>query len=70
MKSSLILLLLFATSAFAANAKKPTTADVPPQVKEAMAAVNPNNIRTHVQFLSSNALEGRGTGQRGGDIAA
>jgi Zn-dependent M28 family amino/carboxypeptidase len=70
MKSSLILLLLFATSAFAANAKKPTTADVPPQVKEAIAAVNPNNIRTHVQFLSSNALEGRGTGQRGGDIAA
>jgi Zn-dependent M28 family amino/carboxypeptidase len=70
MKSSLILFVLLANSAFAASAKKPTAADVPPQVKEAMAAVNPNNIRTHVQFLSSNALEGRGTGQRGGDIAA
>jgi Zn-dependent M28 family amino/carboxypeptidase len=27
-------------------------------------------IRTHVKFLSSDLLEGRGTGQRGGDIAA
>jgi Zn-dependent M28 family amino/carboxypeptidase len=28
------------------------------------------NIRAHVKFLSSDLLEGRGTGQRGGDIAA
>jgi Zn-dependent M28 family amino/carboxypeptidase len=34
------------------------------------SAINPQNIRTHVQFLSSDLLEGRGTGQRGGDIAA
>src|ERR1700746_264315 len=27
-------------------------------------------IRAHVKFLSSDLLEGRGTGQRGGDIAA
>src|ERR1700747_2457328 len=27
-------------------------------------------IRGHVKFLSSDLLEGRGTGQRGGDIAA
>jgi Zn-dependent M28 family amino/carboxypeptidase len=33
-------------------------------------AVNPENIRAHVKFLSSDLLEGRGTGQRGGDIAA
>ncbi len=28
------------------------------------------NIRAHVKFLASDLLEGRGTGQRGGDIAA
>jgi Zn-dependent M28 family amino/carboxypeptidase len=32
--------------------------------------VNPENIRAHVKFLSSDLLEGRGTGQHGGDIAA
>jgi Zn-dependent M28 family amino/carboxypeptidase len=31
--------------------------------------VNPENIRAHVKFLASDLLEGRGTGQRGGDIA-
>jgi Zn-dependent M28 family amino/carboxypeptidase len=29
-----------------------------------------DRIRAHVKFLSSDLLEGRGTGQRGGDIAA
>jgi Zn-dependent M28 family amino/carboxypeptidase len=28
------------------------------------------NIKAHVKFLSSDLLEGRGTGQRGGDLAA
>src|SRR5579883_1708690 len=36
----------------------------------AMQKVNPENIRAHVRFLSHDLLEGRGTGQRGGDIAA
>jgi Zn-dependent M28 family amino/carboxypeptidase len=31
---------------------------------------DPEKIRAHVKFLSSDLLEGRGTGQRGGDIAA
>jgi Zn-dependent M28 family amino/carboxypeptidase len=30
----------------------------------------PENIRAHVKFLANDLLEGRGTGQRGGDIAA
>jgi Zn-dependent M28 family amino/carboxypeptidase len=33
-------------------------------------AINSENIRAHVKFLASDLLEGRGTGQRGGDIAA
>ena len=35
-----------------------------------MAAVDPEKIRAHVKFLASDLLEGRGTGARGGDIAA
>jgi len=35
-----------------------------------MADINPQNIRWHVKFLADDLLEGRGTGQRGGDIAA
>jgi Zn-dependent M28 family amino/carboxypeptidase len=70
MRSSLLIVTLLAVSAFASSAKKPASTEMPAQVKEAMAAVNPNNIRTHVQFLASNVLEGRGTGQRGGDVAA
>jgi hypothetical protein len=31
---------------------------------------DPEKIRAHVKFLASDQLEGRGTGQRGGDIAA
>jgi Zn-dependent M28 family amino/carboxypeptidase len=34
------------------------------------AAVSPNAIRSHIQFLASDALEGRETGSRGYDIAA
>jgi Zn-dependent M28 family amino/carboxypeptidase len=36
----------------------------------AMQKINPQRIRAHVRFLSHDLLEGRGTGQRGGDIAA
>src|SRR5258707_7919092 len=32
--------------------------------------MDPEKIRAHVKFLASDLLEGRGTGQRGGDIAA
>jgi Zn-dependent M28 family amino/carboxypeptidase len=32
--------------------------------------ISAERIRAHVKFLSSDLLEGRGTGQRGGDIAA
>jgi Zn-dependent M28 family amino/carboxypeptidase len=34
------------------------------------AAIDPDKIRAHVKFLSSDLLEGRGMGQRGSDIAA
>jgi Zn-dependent M28 family amino/carboxypeptidase len=64
-------MLALISTALAANpATKSTPNDLPPAARAAMSAVNPNNIRAHVQFLASDLLEGRGTGQRGGDIAA
>ncbi len=36
----------------------------------AMETIDPEHIRWHVRFLSHDLLEGRGTGQRGGDVAA
>ena len=36
----------------------------------AMETITPDHIRQHVRFLSHDLLEGRGTGQRGGDVAA
>jgi Zn-dependent M28 family amino/carboxypeptidase len=36
----------------------------------AIQRIDPERIRAHVRFLSHDLLEGRGTGQRGGDIAA
>jgi hypothetical protein len=71
MKSSIFAIILIAASAFAANGKKsPPANELPASLKTVMAAINGNNIRTHVKFLSSDLLEGRGTGQRGGDVAA
>ena len=37
---------------------------------QTMESIDAEKIRAHVKFLSSDLLEGRGTGQRGGDIAA
>jgi Zn-dependent M28 family amino/carboxypeptidase len=36
----------------------------------AMQGISPERIRYHVRFLAHDLLEGRGTGQRGGDLAA
>src|SRR5271157_3477357 len=48
----------------------PRVAGLPAAAEQAMAAVDPEKIRAHVKFLASDLLEGRGTGARGGDIAA
>jgi len=46
------------------------SAHLPPAAISALEKVSPENIRAHVRFLADDLLEGRGTGQRGGDIAA
>src|SRR5215472_10926480 len=46
------------------------SAHLPPAAIAALQKIDPEHIRAHVRFLSLDLLEGRGTGQRGGDIAA
>jgi hypothetical protein len=45
-------------------------ADFPRDLKALMETVSPDTMRAHVKFLASDLLEGRGTGQRGGELAA
>jgi len=59
-----------ATRPSKADAPVPQVAGLPPSAEQAMATVDPERIRAQVRFLASDLLEGRGTGQRGGDIAA
>ncbi len=76
------ILILAAVSAFAQGSKAatsrssnssvptPKVSGLPPAAEQAMGSVDPEKIRAHVRFLAHDLLEGRGTGQRGGDIAA
>lgn len=45
-------------------------AHLPGTAIAAMQKIDPERIRAHVKFLADDLLEGRGTGQRGGDTAA
>lgn len=46
------------------------SAVIPPQAKQVADSFSTDRMRADLQFLSSDLFEGRGTGQRGGDIAA
>src|SRR5215471_8692010 len=57
----------------AAGGAKATSAPsvrLPGTAFTALETINPDHIRWHVRYLSHDLLEGRGTGQRGGDLAA
>jgi Zn-dependent M28 family amino/carboxypeptidase len=76
-KAAFIVLLLSLTAAISpaqSPAKSalpvPQVAALSPVAERAMASVDPEKIRAQVKFLASDLLEGRGTGARGGDIAA
>jgi Zn-dependent M28 family amino/carboxypeptidase len=58
----------WAPGAFAADPA--TDLGLPVNVAAAMRGIDAEHIRAHVKFLSHDLLEGRGTGARGGDIAA
>jgi Zn-dependent M28 family amino/carboxypeptidase len=43
---------------------------LPDEVNRAISGIDAERIRAHVRFLADDLLEGRGTGTRGGDVAA
>jgi Zn-dependent M28 family amino/carboxypeptidase len=53
-----------------AGAKSAPSVKLPGPAFVALETITPEHIRWHVRYLSHDLLEGRGTGQRGGDIAA
>jgi Zn-dependent M28 family amino/carboxypeptidase len=52
------------------GAKSAPSVRLPGPAFVALESITPEHIRWHVRYLSHDLLEGRGTGQRGGDIAA
>ncbi len=48
----------------------PTPNAIPAEALSAMKTIDAERVRAHVKFLADDLLEGRGTGQRGGDLAA
>src|SRR6202050_3067821 len=73
----IVLFVAFAFSTFSvtqsSHKQKRTATDsvrLPGAAYAAMQKIDPERIRAHVRYLSHDLLEGRGTGQRGGDIAA
>src|SRR5215467_12003950 len=76
MRKSLVvffLVMLAVLSLAASSARRKTRAAslrLPAVAINAIENIHPERIRAHVRFLSDDLLEGRGTGQRGGDIAA
>jgi len=73
-KSLLVAMLGLISAAIAQTSKSSQSAAPAPRPSsaayKAMETISQDRIRAHVRFLSHDLLEGRGTGQRGGDIAA
>src|SRR5262249_61550783 len=61
-------MILLATLTSLVLAQPP--AALPPAAHKAMNAVDAERSRATVKYLSDDALQGRGTGQKGGDMAA
>ena len=70
----LLAILLVAGVSAGQGSRKPARSQssvrLPGTAIAAMQKIDPQRIRAHVRFLAHDLLEGRGTGQRGGDIAA
>ena len=63
-------LIFLICGVLAQNASHPMAVHLSPAAITAFQKIDAEHIRAHVRFLSHDLLEGRGTGQRGGDIAA
>jgi len=67
---ALVLTFSIAQAGRKAAGSSGASAHLPSVAIAALEKIEPERIRAHVRFLSHDLLEGRGTGQRGGDIAA
>ncbi len=63
-------LFVWAEGGAGGGGSKGATVHVSGVAANAWGTITPEHIRWHVRFLSHDLLEGRGTGQRGGDLAA
>jgi Zn-dependent M28 family amino/carboxypeptidase len=63
-------ILLLSAASGQGSSKSHSGIHLPPAAFAAMESIRPQNIELQTRFLSSDFLEGRGTGQRGGDLAA
>ena len=76
MRKTLVVIFLAFILIFSLAVRRPAravaaaSAHLPSTAISALQKIDPEHIRAHVRFLSHDLLEGRGTGQRGGDIAA
>src|SRR5882762_8063034 len=70
--AAFFLSMLLAAAGIFANARRATAQakQKAPVAEKPLPMVDKERIRAHVKYLSSDELEGRGTGQRGGDMAA
>jgi len=68
--SAVLLLLSAALLAQNKPSKSRGGTHLAPAAFAAMQSIRPENIEQHTRFLSHDLLEGRGTGQRGGELAA
>jgi Zn-dependent M28 family amino/carboxypeptidase len=66
----LVAIALYAAPAGRDRASAAAAIRLPGAAFAGMDTISPDRIRAHVKFLASDLLEGRGTGQRGGDLAA
>src|SRR5215469_10320919 len=62
--------LVWADGGARGGGSKAMSVRLPGTAFAALETINPEHIRWHVRYLSHDLLEGRGTGQRGGDLAA
>src|SRR6266700_4983080 len=71
MKKAAVILILMCYCLLTAQMPVTNVAlDLPVTAKQAMHSIDAEKIRDTVKLLSDNSYEGRGTGQKGGDMAA
>ncbi|HZQ20923.1 MAG TPA: M28 family peptidase [Terriglobales bacterium] len=66
----LVVIIVSIALAASKNSNNYASAHLPSVAIAALQKIDPEHIRANDRFLSLDLLEGRGTGQRGGDIAA